>query len=102
MPERGGQPGNTNATKNRPWRLAIDRALERKSRVEQVEILDEIAEKVIETARRGPSYEKGDPWLGALSELADRLDGKPAQQVQLQGDPDLPLTVRVTATDGEL
>ena len=85
MAERGAQPGNQNAVKNRPWRQAIDRALEKKSRVDQIEALDAIAEKVVETAMRGPSYEKGDPWAGAVSELADRLDGKPAQQLQHTG-----------------
>ena len=86
MAERGAPLGNTNATKNRPWRLAIDRILEKKSRVEQVHALDEIAEKVIDTARRGPSYEKDDPWFKAVSELADRLDGRPTQTVQGPGD----------------
>lgn len=93
MAERGGQPGNTNATKGRPWRLAIDRALQKISRVEQVEALDEIAEKVVQTARKGPSYEKGDPWLHAVGELADRLDGKAAQSVTLAGDPENPLHI---------
>ena len=95
MAERGGQPGNQNATKNRPWRMAIDRALEKKSRVEQIEALDVIAEKVVETASKGPSYDKGDPWLAAVHELADRLDGKPAQQIQLQGDEDHPLVSKI-------
>lgn len=95
MAERGGQPGNTNATKNRPWRLALDRALEKKSRVDQIEALDVIAEKVIDTAIAGPSYEKGDPWLSAVHELADRLDGKPAQQLQLSGDEENPLVTKV-------
>ena len=39
MAERGGQLGNQNATKNRPWRAAIDRALEKKSRVDQIDAL---------------------------------------------------------------
>ncbi len=102
MAERGAPLGNKNAVKNRPWRLAIDRALEKKSRVEQIEVLDEIAEKVIETARRGPSYEKGDPWLSAVCELADRLDGKPAQQVNLAGHDGEGLVVKIDATDANL
>ena len=81
----GAPIGNQNAIKNRPWRMAIDRALQKKSRVDQIEALDEIAEKVVETAMRGPSYEKGDPWLSAVNELADRLDGKPAQQLNIAG-----------------
>ena len=75
--------------------MAIDRALEKKSRVEQIEALDVIAEKLLDAALKGPSYEKGDPWPAALSELADRLDGKSAQQLQLSGDADHPLTVEI-------
>ncbi len=73
MAERGAPLGNHNATKNRPWRLAIERALEKKSRVDQIEALDVIAEKVVMTAIAGPSYEKGDPWLAAVHELADSM-----------------------------
>ena len=93
MAERGAQPGNQNAVKNRPWRMAVDRALQKKSLVEKADALEIIAEKVVETAMRGPSYEKGDPWPAAVAELADRLDGKPAQQVQLSGDADEPLRI---------
>ena len=93
MAERGAQPGNQNAIKNRPWRLAIDRALEQKSRVDQIDALTVIAEKVVAAAIAGPSYQKGDPWAGAVAELADRLDGKPAQSVTLAGDTDAPLKI---------
>lgn len=96
MAERGGQPGNNNAAKNRPWREAVSRALAKKSRVDQIEALDAIAEKVVDAALAGPSYEKGDPWLHAVNELADRLDGKPAQQLIHSGDEDAPLVARVT------
>ena len=102
MAERGAQPGNQNAVKNRPWRQAIDRALEKKSRVDQIEALDAIAEKVVETAMRGPSYEKGDPWAGAVSELADRLDGRAAQQLAITGADDGPLVVKITQDDAAL
>ncbi len=33
--------------------------------------------------------------ITAIRELFDRIDGKPAQQVQLQGDPDQPLVARL-------
>ncbi len=92
---RGAPLGNKNGVKNRPWRAAIDRALEKKSLVDKMEALDVIAEKVVETALAGPNYEKGDPWLAAVHELADRLDGKAAQQLQLSGDSDQPLIVEV-------
>ena len=93
--ERGGQPGNVNASKGRPWRDAVDRALKKKSRIDQMEALDVIAEKVVDTALAGPNYEASDPWLHAVRELADRLDGKAAQQLQLSGDSDQPLVVEV-------
>ena len=90
----GGAPvGNQNAVKNRPWRLAIDRALQKKSLVDKNDALEAIAEQVVAAAIKGPSYEKGDPWPGAVAELADRLDGKPAQQIQLQGDADAPFKI---------
>ena len=90
----GGAPvGNKNAVKNRPWRLAIDRALEKKSLVEKNDALELIADKVVEAALKGPSYEKGDPWPTAVAELADRLDGRPAQQVQISGDAENPLSI---------
>ena len=37
--------------------------------------------------------EDGD--VAALREVGDRLDGKPAQQVQIQGDADQPLVARI-------
>ena len=45
---RGAPLGNKNGVKNRPWRAAIDRALEKRSLVEKMEALDVIAEKVVE------------------------------------------------------
>ena len=33
--------------------------------------------------------------MSAMKEIFDRLDGKPAQQVQLSGDADSPLTVEI-------
>ncbi len=82
--------------------MAIDRALEKKSRVDKIEALDEIAERVVETALKGPSYEKGDPWLHAVAELADRLDGKASQQLNLAGADGGDLVVKIEAKDAGL
>ena len=46
-----------------------------------------MAKKFIEKAEAGD--------VPSFKEIADRLDGKPAQQVQLQGDPDSPLETKM-------
>lgn len=79
MAERGAQPGNKNATKNKPWSEAINRAL----LAEDGKRLRELAEKLITKALEGD--------VTALKEIGDRVDGKPAQI--LQGDPDAPLAL---------
>jgi len=79
----GAPLGNTNASKGRPWAAAIKRALEKRSRVAQMEALDELAEKLLVQCDEGE--------ITALKELGDRLDGKPAQTIQ--GDAENPLTV---------
>ena len=75
--------GNKNAVKNRPWSEAINRAL----LADDGKRLRGIAEKIVTLAEGGD--------VQALKEIGDRLDGKPAQQVQLSGDPDAPLRHRV-------
>ena len=79
MAERGAPAGNKNATKNRPWADAINRAL----LAEDGKKLRELAERLIERAIEGD--------IPALKEIGDRVDGKAAQQVQLSGDPDNPI-----------
>lgn len=85
----GGAPtGNTNATKNKPWRDAINRALKKRSRVDAKEALDELAEKLLLAA------ENGEGW--ALKEVGDRIEGKPAQAVTVSGDEDNPINTQWT------
>ena len=79
--ERGAQPGNKNAVKNRPWAEALNRAL----LAEDGKALRALADKIVEKALEGD--------VPALREIGDRLDGKPAQQVQLSGDADAPLKI---------
>ena len=81
MAERGGQPGNKNATKNKAWEETLRRAL----LANDGQKLRSLAEKLIERAEGGD--------VTALKEIGDRIDGKPSQQVQLQGDPDNPVVV---------
>lgn len=81
MAEKGGQPGNNNATKSKPWALAIARALAKRSQSlgAQRDALDDLAEKLLTQCDQGD--------MTALKELGDRLDGRSAQSVNL-GDPD--------------
>ena len=67
--------GNQYAAKDRLWRAAILRALEKRSRADQVVALDQIAEAMLAKA------ESGD--LPAIKELGDRLDGKAVQAMDV-------------------
>jgi len=73
MAERGGQPGNDNATKNKRFYEALDRAIAQ----DDGKRLRGAAEKLLTLA------DQGEAW--AVRELADRLDGKPKQQVEASG-----------------
>jgi hypothetical protein len=73
----GAPIGNTNATKGRPWALAIERALRKRSRTDQLEALEELAEKLINKGLEGD--------LSAIKEIADRLDGKPKRAMEVSG-----------------
>ncbi len=75
--------GNKNAVKNSPWAEVINRALIQGDG----QRLRTIAEKLLTLAEGGD--------IQALKEVGDRLDGKPAQQVQLSGDADAPIVTRV-------
>ena len=93
--------GNQNAAKGAEWREAIKRALTRASAKlkDNDEIgwrrgLDSVADKFIAAA------EDGEPW--AMKEIGDRIDGKPAQSVDLTGEVNIPLsgTVRFRKVNG--
>ena len=81
----GAPLGNQNAAKAKKWAAAVERALCKRSGKELAEALDDLADKFI------AAVEGGD--INGYRELADRLDGKPAQQVQLSGDADEPLRI---------
>ena len=70
--------GNNNAAKAKVWAAAIERALQKRSRLEQKEILDELADQLITLGLSGD--------LPALKEIGDRLEGKPAQAVVGTGE----------------
>ena len=78
--ESGGQPGNTNATKeHRLITSALKRAV-----VQNPDALREACLKVLDDAKNGN--------LAAFREIADRLDGKPAQTQILEGG-EKPVTI---------
>lgn len=73
----GAPLGNQNAKQGAEWRSAIKRALSRRSGENWRKGLDELADRYIEAAALG------DAW--ALKDIADRLDGKPKQSVDVEG-----------------
>jgi hypothetical protein len=81
MAERGGQPGNDNATRNKPWRAALDRAIAQ----DDSKRLRASAEELLNLAAAGESW--------AVQMLADRLDGKVPQAIT--GEDGGPLTVQI-------
>lgn len=81
--ESGAQPGNTNATKGKEYRQALKRALARKSKKNVSAGLEAIALKLIEAAYLGEAW--------AIKEIADRIDGKPAQAIVGGDDDDNPI-----------
>lgn len=88
MAEKGAQPGNKNATKNKPWSEAINRAL----LAEDGKKLRLLADKLIDRALDGD--------VTALKEVGDRVDGKPAQAIT--GSDGGELVVRLIPADAEL
>jgi len=83
MAEKGAQPGNNNYQKGTIWNDALRRAIAQ----DDGKRIRAAAEKLIDLAAEGT------PW--AVRELADRLDGKAFQSVQVSGDPDNPLGITV-------
>lgn len=86
--ERGGQPGNQNATKGARWSDAINRALEKRSRAAQINALDELAEQLL------LKCDEGD--ISALKELGDRLDGKAHQSISGPEGGAIPVGIQVS------
>lgn len=84
MPFAPGQSGNPEGGKihkQKRFFNALDRAIEQ----EDAKRLRAAAEKLLDLAAAGESW--------AVQMLADRLDGKPAQQLVHSGDEDAPLKI---------
>jgi hypothetical protein len=77
--------GNQYARKSKDWEIALRRALERYEgpNVPSGMALARIAESVVQRAIDGDQK--------AVEEIANRLDGKPAQAVTVAGDPENPV-----------
>ena len=84
MTWKPGQSGNPEGpVKQKRFYAALDRAIIQ----EDGKKLRDAAEKLLELASQG------EPW--AVQMLADRLDGKPAQQLQMTGADEGPLVVEI-------
>ena len=79
----GGQPGNKNGSRQKPWANALNRAIAQRDG----DLLREIAEVVLNQALAGD--------LQAIKEIADRLDGKPAQSITGNDGGPLELIARI-------
>lgn len=84
----GAPVGNQNAANGKKWKAAIDRALETRSRAEGREILDALADELINQALAGEQW--------AFQQLGDRLDGKPKQQIETTGEDGGPIKTSLT------
>ena len=82
MAGRGAPIGNDNATKSKPWRNALDRAIKQ----DDGKRLRAAAEKLLDEAA------KGEAW--AVKELGDRIDGKSVQPIEGSVDATLQVTVK--------
>lgn len=87
MPWQPGQSGNPEGpVKAKRFYAALDRAIVQ----EDGKRLRTAAEKLLDLAAAGESW--------AMQMLADRLDGKPSQELQHSGD----LVVNLTPPDADL
>lgn len=92
---RGAPTGNRNGAKARDWADAIKHQLadyeDTLRGVAKGQALRALAKTVIAAAMAGEKW--------AVEEVANRLDGKPAQQIDVGGVPDAPLTVLIASAD---
>lgn len=86
MAESGGQPGNKNASKNKVWIAALNRAVAQ----DDGKKLRNAAEKLLELAAAGD--------IAAIRELGDRLDGKAHQSTSIENSDGTPIFSGITVT----
>ena len=86
-----GRPVGT--THDKLWRSAIVRAVKRRTGGKgSPRHLDTLANVLVR--------EGGNGNVAAIKEVGDRLDGKPAQALQIKGDPDSPVVFNLRLGDG--
>jgi len=83
----GAPIGNQNAVRAKLARAALDKALEKRSPTDRYFSLIQIWDKLIEDAIDGDKQ--------AAAMIIDRLDGKPAQSVEVSGDADNPIVSEI-------
>jgi hypothetical protein len=83
----GAPIGNSNATKNKRWSQAIDKALKQYNEgdVKQGQALDVIAMRLV---RRAITTDDDQVFDKAIAVIGDRIEGKPSQSVQHGNDGD--------------
>ncbi len=83
----GAPQGNQNARKGKLWNQALERALQKRGRGDMVAELDRLAEKFLDAIEEMtvPTEKRG-PNVSGFAELADRLDGKANQAIELSGE----------------
>ena len=92
--KRMGAPfGNQNAFKGKLWREAINRALQRRSKGEMVQALDQLADRYLWAIFNGKK-----DYVPGFESLGSRLDGKPVQALEHSGPEGEPLPSAVTVT----
>ena len=76
-------PGNNNATKNRRWSQAIDKALKQYNEgdVKAGHALDRIAHRLVHRAIAGDDRD----FDQSIREIGDRIDGKSVASHQVEG-----------------
>lgn len=77
--------GNQYGANRARWRNAIEKALENRCKSDGQKALVAIAEQLIDKAMEGD--------MQALKELGDRMDGRPAQAVNIGGQEDNPIVI---------
>jgi hypothetical protein len=87
----GAPKGNTNSARGKAFTDALKRMIARRGEGDAIPYeggLNKLAEVLVEEA-----IDNRQAW--AMQEIANRLDGKPAQSVELTGDEDRPLTMGI-------
>lgn len=88
MAERGGQPGNKNATKNRPITEALNRALLANDGEKLRKLADALVDRAIEKD------------TAAAKEILDRTEGKVTQGLEHSGPDGAPMSLNVRFGNG--